>query len=93
MLKANLIIWNLISWYLIPTQVFAGEIWGYPISPVQAKFYSIILSVIAISILMVAFVYALFWLLDLKRKAKESLAGKVLKTDLVALKDKLALVK
>ncbi len=90
MVKAKLIIWNLISWYLIPTQVIAGEVWGYPISPVQAKFYSLILSVIAISIFMVAFVYALFWLLDLKKKANESLSVKVLKTGSMALKDKLA---
>ncbi|MGB9697909.1 MAG: hypothetical protein ACPL5I_00860 [Thermodesulfobacteriota bacterium] len=93
MTKVKILIWSLISWGVIPSQVLAGEIWGYPISPVQAKFYLIILGVIAFSILMVASVYALFWLLDFKKKAKESLMVKSLGAELVNLKNKYALAK
>lgn len=93
MTKAKMVIWNLIIWGAIPSPVLAGDIWGYPLSPVQAKFYLIILGVIAFSILMVASVYAFLWLLDLKKKAKESLMLKTLSPNLVNLKDKYALAK
>lgn len=93
MTKVKMIIWSMIIWGVIPSPVLAGEIWGYPLSPVQAKFYLIILGVISFSILMVASVYAFFWLLDLKKKAKESLPAKTLNANLVNLKNKYALAK
>ncbi len=93
MAKTKIIIWILIIWSTLPSQVLAGEIWGYPISPVQAKFYLIILGVIAFSILMVASVYAFFWLFDLKKKARENLMFKSLNANLVNLKEKYALAK
>ncbi|GEM_PF-5012314 len=93
MKKVKIIIGSLISWSTIPSQVLAGEIWGYAISPVQAKFYLIILGVIAFSILMVASVYTIFWLLDFKKKAKERLMIKTLSTQLVNLKGKYAVAK
>jgi hypothetical protein len=93
MKKAKIILGSLISWSAIPSQGLAGEIWGYAIAPVQAKFYLLILGVIAFSILMVASVYTLFWLLDFKKKAKESLKIKNLSADLVNLKEKYAVAK
>lgn len=93
MRKVKIIIWSLIIGGAIPNQVLAGEIWGYPISPGQAKFYLIILGLIAFSILMVASVYAVFWILDFKKKPKESLLIKTLRSELVNLKDKYALAK
>jgi hypothetical protein len=42
---------------------------------------------------MVASVYTLFWLLDFKKKAKESLKIKNLSADLVNLKEKYAVAK
>jgi hypothetical protein len=52
------------------SNVYASEILGYPIVPKQAKFYSIILGVIASSVAMVALTYLCFWLADLKKKVK-----------------------
>jgi mannitol-specific phosphotransferase system IIBC component len=54
----------------LASHAFAGEILGYPIVAKQAKFYSIILGVIAASVSMVAFSYFCFWLADLKKRAK-----------------------
>ena len=50
------------------SNVYAGEILGYPIAATQAKFYSIILSVIGASMALVALAYLCFWLADLKKK-------------------------
>lgn len=52
--------------------VYAGEILGYPVVEKQAKFYSIILSLIGASLALVAGSYLLFWLLDLKKKLPKS---------------------
>lgn len=51
---------------------YAGEILGYPIVAKQAKFYSIILGVIGVSVAMVAISYICFWLADLKKREKAS---------------------
>ncbi|MGQ9694405.1 MAG: hypothetical protein ACUVWV_06640 [Thermodesulfobacteriota bacterium] len=93
MTRAKMIIWVLVSYCAMPGQVLAGEIMGHPISPGQAKFYLIILGVMSFSILMVASAYALFWLLDFKKKAKDSIIAKNLGAELVNLKDKYALAK
>jgi len=53
----------------LASHAFAGEILGYPIVAKQAKFYSIILGVIAASVSMVAISYLCFWLVDLKKRA------------------------
>ena len=50
------------------TNVYAGEILGYPVVEKQAKFYGIILGVIVASIALVAGSYLLFWLVDLRKK-------------------------
>lgn len=49
---------------------YAAEILGYPMVAKQAKFYSIILGVIAASVAMVGIAYLGFWLADLKKKAR-----------------------
>jgi len=49
----------LIAW---TSNVYAAEILGYPIVAKQAKFYSIILGVIAASVAMVSISYLCFWL-------------------------------
>jgi hypothetical protein len=54
----------------LASHAYAGEILGYPIVAKQAKFYSIILGVIATSVSMVAISYLCFWLADLKKRAK-----------------------
>lgn len=53
----------------LASHAYAGEILGYPIVAKQAKFYSIILGVIAASMAMVAISYFCFWLADLKKRA------------------------
>ena len=53
----------------LASYAYAGEILGYPIVAKQAKFYSIILGVIAASVSMVAISYLCFWLVDLKKRA------------------------
>ncbi|MFH1757864.1 MAG: hypothetical protein ABH969_07430 [Pseudomonadota bacterium] len=53
------------------SSAYADDILGYPIVPKQAKFYLIILSVIGVSMTMVATTYFCFWLVDLKKKRKE----------------------
>jgi hypothetical protein len=55
----------LLSWV---TSSYAGEILGYPLVEKQAKFYTIILGVIAASVLMVSAIYLCFWLVDSKKK-------------------------
>jgi membrane protease YdiL (CAAX protease family) len=50
------------------SSVYAGQILGYPIAPKQAKFYTIILSVIGVSMALVGTAYFSFWLADLKKK-------------------------
>ncbi|MBI5967132.1 MAG: hypothetical protein HY882_04650 [Deltaproteobacteria bacterium] len=47
---------------------YAAELLGYPIVPKQAKFYTIILSVVGTSIGLVSAVYLSFWLADLKKR-------------------------
>ena len=49
---------------------FAGEILGYPVTPTQAKFYLLILGLLAVSAGLVATSYFAFWLLDLKKKGR-----------------------
>jgi mannitol-specific phosphotransferase system IIBC component len=56
----------------LASSAYAGEILGYPIVAKQAKFYSIILGVIAASVAMVAISYLCFWLADLKKRATVS---------------------
>jgi len=56
----------------LASNVFAAEILGYPIVAKQAKFYSIILGVIASSMVMVGIAYLGFWLADLKKRVKAS---------------------
>ena len=56
----------------LASHAYAGEILGYPIVAKQAKFYSIILGVIAASVGMVAISYLCFWLADLKKRATVS---------------------
>ncbi len=54
------------------SSAYAGEILGYSIVAKQARFYSIILGVIAASVAMVAVSYFCFWLADLKKREKVS---------------------
>ncbi len=55
--------------YLVfASPVKAGEILGYPIAPKQARFYLILLCMIGFSMALVGGAYAIFWLLDLKKK-------------------------
>jgi len=51
------------------SNVYAADVLGYPIVEKQAKFYTLILGMIGISITLVGFSYFCFWLVDLKRKA------------------------
>jgi hypothetical protein len=72
MKKSNIVIMAsmiLVAW---TSNVYAAEILGYPIVAKQAKFYSIILGVIAASAAMVSMSYLCFWLADLKNRAKVS---------------------
>jgi len=50
--------------------VYPGEILGYTITPIQAKFYVTILSVIGTSVGMVSALYFSLWLADLKKKKR-----------------------
>ena len=54
----------------LASNVYAAEILGYPIVAKQAKFYSIILGVIAASVAMVGIAYLGFWLADVKKRVK-----------------------
>ena len=54
----------------LASNVYAAEILGYPLVAKQAKFYSIILGLIAVSMAMVGMAYLGFWLADMKKKAK-----------------------
>jgi len=56
----------------LASSAYAGDILGYPIAAKQAKFYSIILGVIAASVAMVATSYLCFWLADLKKRERVS---------------------
>ncbi len=47
----------------------AAEFLGYPIVPKQARFYLILLCMIGFSMALVGGAYAIFWLLDLKKKS------------------------
>ena len=70
MKKSNIVIMAamvLIAW---TSNAYAAEILGYPIVAKQAKFYSIILGVIAASVAMVSAAYLCFWLGDLKKRAR-----------------------
>lgn len=67
------------------SNAYAAEMLGYPIVEKQARFYTLILGMIGVSIALVGFSYLCFWLVDLKRKAakpalsrqKESFAGEL----------------
>jgi hypothetical protein len=54
--------------FSFPEKVFTAEIIGYPIAPVQARFYFFILGLLAVSAGMVSVAYLTFWVLDGKRK-------------------------
>ena len=73
----------LVAW---TSNVYAAEILGYPIVAKQAKFYSIILGVIAASVALVSTSYLCFWLGDLKKRAKvsKSVAGHAFARQLAA---------
>jgi len=47
---------------------YAAEFLGYSTVPKQLKFYTIILSVIGVSVAMVSAVYISLWVVDLKKK-------------------------
>ncbi len=53
------------------TNVYAGDILGYPVVEKQARFYSIILGLIGASMALVAGSYLLFWLIDLRKKVAQ----------------------
>jgi hypothetical protein len=63
--------------------VYAAEILGYSIVEKQARFYTLILGMIGVSIVLVGFSYLCFSLVDLRKKVakpalkreKESFAG------------------
>ena len=67
------------------SSVYAADILGYAIVEKQAKFYIIILGLIAASVALVSATYFGYWLADLKKKAapqalrreKEAFAGKL----------------
>jgi len=57
------------SLYLVcAAPVKAAEFLGYPLAPVQARFYLTLLWLIAFSMALVGGAYAVFWLIDLKKK-------------------------
>ena len=70
MKKSTIVITGSMILLGLASNVYAAEILGYPIVAKQAKFYSIILGVIATSAAMVGIAYLGFWLADLKKKAK-----------------------
>ena len=74
----------LISW---ASNVYAAEILGYPIVAKQAKFYSIILGVIAASVGLVSLTYLSLWFADRKKSAKVSnpVAGRAFARELAAV--------
>jgi hypothetical protein len=86
MKKSNIVIMAtmvLIAW---TSNVYAAEILGYPIVAKQAKFYSIILGVIAASMAMVSISFLCFWFADLKKRARvpKSVAGRTFAGELAA---------
>ena len=56
----------LLSWV---SSLYAAEILGYPLVEKQAKFYTIILGVVAASVFMVSALYLCSWVTDFKKKA------------------------
>jgi len=57
------------SLYLVcAAPVKAAEFFGYPIAPVQARFYLVLLWLIGFSMALVGGVYVVFWLIDLSKK-------------------------
>jgi uncharacterized membrane protein YeaQ/YmgE (transglycosylase-associated protein family) len=56
----------LIGWI---SNVSAAEILGYPVVEKQARFYTLILSIIGASIGLVGLSHLSFWLIELKKKA------------------------
>lgn len=90
--KNRVILWSLAALWTIPSPLFAGEIWRYALSPTQEKFYLLILYTIAFSTIMVASAYFFFWLLDLRKKVKESKTAKSLDQELVDLKNNVRLL-
>ena len=67
------------------SSLYAAEILGYPLVQKQAKFYTIILGLIAASVFMVSTLYLCLWLADFKKRAaartgqreREVLGGKL----------------
>ncbi len=51
---------------------YCAEVFGYPIVEKQARFYTIILGLIAVSMALVGIAYLSFWLIDWKKKAAHS---------------------
>lgn len=70
MKKSTIVITALMILTGLASNVYAAEILGYPVVAKQAKFYSIILGVIAVSMAMVGISYLGFWLADLKKRVK-----------------------
>ncbi len=58
-----------ILYLVFAAPVKAAEFFGYPIVPKQARFYLILLCMIAFSMALVGGAYAIFWILDLKKKS------------------------
>jgi len=52
----------------LTSSVFAAEFLGYPIVPKQVQFYTIILGVIGLSMVMVLAVYVFMWIEDFRKK-------------------------
>jgi len=70
MKKSTVVITASMILIAMASNVYAADILGYPIVAKQAKFYSIILGVIATSMAMVGIAYLGFWLADLKKRVK-----------------------
>ena len=72
MKKSTIVITASVILIGLASNVYAADILGYPIVAKQAKFYSIILGAIAVSMALVGFSYLCFWLADLKKRARVS---------------------
>ena len=72
MKKSTIVITASMILIALASDVCAADILGYPLAAKQAKFYSIILGVIATSMAMVGIAYLGFWLADLKKRVKAS---------------------
>ena len=56
----------------VTSGAYCADILGYPIVEKQARFYTMILGVIAVSIALVGISYLCFWVWDMKKKAATS---------------------